>query len=375
MPTLRREFTREDARRFIADGCLAPTERPLIGLELEFLSFTTSDAGRPSVEALQEIADGALPSGGRVTCEPGGQLEVSPPPSATAGEAIAVATADIAALRNRAAAADIELLAVGADRWREPERVVDSTRYRTMEAYFDGLGRDGRRMMCNTAALQVNIGVPASRPEDTWRAAHAIGPALIAAFANSPDESGCKSTRMRTWMAMDPTRTAPVPHDAPLPDAWVDYAMAAPTLVARDRDGACIALPEPIPFTDWLDRGCAIGFPTEVDLAYHLTMLFPPVRPRQWLEIRYLDALPSPWWEVAATVTAALLNEATIDDALAASAGTESLWHAAADHGLDDERLAQAADRCFAVALAATGDAGVADYLERYVARRVPAWA
>jgi hypothetical protein len=54
---------------------------------------------------------------------------------------------------------------------------------------------------------------------------------------------------------------------------------------------------------------------------------------------------------------------------------TGSLWREAARDALDDERLAQAADRCFALALRESHDAGVADYLERYVARRVPAWA
>jgi hypothetical protein len=42
---------------------------------------------------------------------------------------------------------------------------------------------------------------------------------------------------------------------------------------------------------------------------------------------------------------------------------------------MDHDGLAAAAERCFELALAATGDGRVAEYLERYVARRVPAWA
>ena len=63
-------------------------------------------------------------------------------------------------------------------------------------------------------------------------------------------------------------------------------------------------LERPLTFTRWILDGHALGYPTIDDLDYHLTTLFPPVRPRGWLEIRYLDALPAPWWRVAATIVA-----------------------------------------------------------------------
>jgi glutamate--cysteine ligase len=370
VPTQRRVLTRDEARRVAAAACLAPADRPLVGLELEFLSF--AGRHRPALGALSAISESPLPSGGRVTCEPGGQLESSSAPSPSVDEAIALATADTAELHARAASAGIELRAVGADRWRKPRRVVDSCRYRVMEAHFDRLGPDGRRMMCNTASLQINVGAGA-RPDAQWRTAHAIAPAMMAAFANSPDDRGCKSTRMRTWLAMEPTRVAPV--GDPLPDAWADYALAAPALVGRADDGECVPLPVAMPFGAWIDRGSDVGYPTVEDLQYHLTMLFPPVRPRGWFEIRYLDALPSPWWEVATRVVTSLISDAAADDACAAVAGSEGLWLEAAERGLDDDRLAAAADRCFALALAVSADDDVAEYADRYVARRIPAWA
>lgn len=368
MPTPRRGLTEDRARRLVAERCLTPAGQPLFGLELEFLSFATDRALRPSIDALERVAAHELPSGGRITCEPGGQLEVSTTPQSTVGDAIEAAARDVAALRTFAAAEAIDVLAVGADRWREPERVVDSCRYRAMEAHFDTRGPDGRRMMCNTAALQVNVDGDAS----TWTAAHAIGPAMVAAFANSPDDDGCRSTRMTTWHAMDQRRAGIV--DGPLPDAWIDYALDAPVLVAQDEQGDCVAFPRPVPLKQWISDGSTIGFPTERDVTYHLTTLFPPVRPRGWIEIRFLDALPSPWWEVATRVVTSLLA-VPLNDTLAAAGDTAALWRDAARYGLDDERLAEAADRCFALALRHDPDPGVADYLERYVARRVPAWA
>ena len=368
MPANRRVLPRDEARRFIADRCLTPAATPSVGLELEFLSFTRDRAGRPSVDALERIAAHGLASGGRITCEPGGQLEVSSAPRPTAADAIALASQDADELQHLAHLEEIDILAVGADRWRTPERVIDSCRYRAMEAHFDTFGPAGRQMMCNTAALQINIGGGVDR----WRAAHLIGPAMVAAFANSPDDAGCRSTRMATWLALDPHRAGVV--EGPLPDAWVDYALRAPVLVAKDADGECVALPEAIPLGEWIDTGSPIGWPTAEDVAYHLTMLFPPVRPRGWMEIRYLDALPSPWWEVATRVVTSLLA-VPLADVTRAAGDASDLWTEAAHDALNDERLAQAADRCFALALRETHDAGVADYLERYVARRVPAWA
>ena len=46
------------------------------------------------------------------------------------------------------------------------------------------------------------------------------------------------------------------------------------------------------------------------DLAVHLTTLFPPVRPRGWFEVRYLDAQPWRWWPVPMAVLTALLDDA-----------------------------------------------------------------
>jgi len=367
MPTARRVLTADEARRFIAERCLQTSAERAIGLELEFLSFSGERITRPSADALGRIASSPLATGGRVTCEPGGQLEVSSPPRPTVGDAISVARADAEELRTRADAEGIDVIAVGADRWREPERVIDSCRYRTMEAHFDAFGPAGRLMMCNTAALQINI----DGDLDTWRAANAIGPAMVAAFANSPDDSGVRSTRMTTWLALDPQRAAVV--EGPLPDGWVRFALAAPVLVARAGDD-CIPLPTAIPLAQWIAEGSPIGYPTLDDVAYHLTMLFPPVRPRGWLEIRYLDALPSPWWEVAVRTVTSLVA-LPLRDVMRAVGDTSLLWHEAARDALDDVRLAAAADRCFALALAHAPDAGVADYAERYVARRMPAWA
>ena len=54
--------------------------------------------------------------------------------------------------------------------------------------------------------------------------------------------------------------------------------------------------------------------PTEDDLAYHLTTLFPPVRPRGWFEVRYLDAQHPRWWPVPVVLLATAVDAADLDD-------------------------------------------------------------
>ena len=48
--------------------------------------------------------------------------------------------------------------------------------------------------------------------------------------------------------------------------------------------------------------------PTYDDLDYHLSTLFPPVRPRGYLEVRYLDAQPGDGWIAPAVLLTALMS-------------------------------------------------------------------
>ncbi|MFD0664809.1 glutamate-cysteine ligase family protein [Thermocatellispora tengchongensis] len=73
-------------------------------------------------------------------------------------------------------------------------------------------------------------------------------------------------------------------------------------------------------FADWIADPARHGRPpTLADLTYHATTLFPPVRPRGWLEIRYLDAQHPSLWPVCVAVTHALImDDHAADTALTA---------------------------------------------------------
>jgi glutamate--cysteine ligase len=180
-------------------------------------------------------------------------------------------------------------------------------------------------------------------------------------------------------MDIDPTRTAPPLAAGDGPDDWARYALAANVMFIRTPE-AFVPLTDDLPFERWIDEGHELGFPSGDDLSYHLTTLFPPVRPRGRLELRMFDMLPEPWWRAAAVVGAALLNDAdTGAAAWEAAAGTELLWTEAARFGLGHPLLADAAKACFTFALDAADRTGcdvesARAFFDRFVARgRSPA--
>jgi glutamate--cysteine ligase len=124
-----------------------------------------------------------------------------------------------------------------------------------------------------------------------------------------------------------------------------------------------------VPFADWADGRALLGGrrPTAADLEYHLTTLFPPVRPRQWLEIRYLDSVPDAIWPAVVSMLVVLL-----DDPVAADIAAEAVepvataWDIAARIGLNDRRLYEAANRCV-VAAAERVPAQLTDGMQRLV--------
>jgi glutamate--cysteine ligase len=293
-------------------------------------------------------------------------------------------------MRAAAASAGVRLTGLGMDPVRPPVRQMNTPRYAAMERFYDGDGPDGRVMMCSTAAVQVCLDAGTDSAGDNgyaarWHALHALIPVLVAAFANSPlrlgRPTGWRSTRQAVWGGIDPSRTTRPPDDADPRESWVRHALDARVLAVRG-DRAPWAVPAGLTFRDWL-AGAGPRRPTEEDLAYHLTTLFPPVRPHGFYELRVIDAQPAGDWATVATVVTALLEDYTARDA--ALAAVEPVRHSgpvAARDALTDAELAKAAERCFEAALGGAERLGlpeaerhrVARFADRYVAAgRCPA--
>jgi glutamate--cysteine ligase len=304
VPSPSRCLTAGDAFCFVRDLAVhAPTGSPRVGLELEWLTFPIADPRQrvdltdlgPALDTLGR----ALPCGSRLTIEPGGQVEISTPPCDSVADAIDAARTDTARVRGALLDHGIQLVGAGLDRCRPPTRVVDTPRYRAMETYFDHAGPEGRTMMCNSASMQINVDFDGDARE-AWRAANLVAPALGARFSEpSPN-------RLAVWSRIDHTRTAPVIGDDPR-EAWATYALAARVMFIRQNDDDCLPILDGTTFCEWIERGHPLGWPTEADLAEHLTTLFPPVRPRGYLELRSIDALDDDRWPAAAEMAVAML--------------------------------------------------------------------
>jgi ergothioneine biosynthesis glutamate--cysteine ligase EgtA len=383
-----------------------PPER--VGVELEWLVRDARDPALPVGPARVAAAlagldsPGALPAKGCLTTEPGGQLELSSLPAASIGECVAAAADDMAAVTEAMQAAGLRLSGHGLDPFRPPLRVLDSPRYAAMEEFFDRSGPAGRIMMCSTASVQVCLdagedGTGGQSYRSRWHLLHTVGPVLVAAFANSPlrqgRPTGWRSTRQAVWARLDPGRTKP-PQGTRRPGVgtdvrsrWADYALDAELMCVR-RDGAdSWRAPPGLTFRDWLSNGHIERCPTLDDLDYHLSTLFPPVRPRGHLELRMIDAQPGDGWVVPTAVAWAMLSDPQASDASLAAAeplwaGRGDPWLRAARYGPADGRIARAVRACFDAAEAALRRSrapasllrAVADFAERYVHRdRCPA--
>src|SRR6185312_5137537 len=339
-----------------------------VGLELEGHLVDLAGPGRrvpwPRIRAVLD-ALGPLPGGSRVTLEPGGQVELSGPPLAGVAAAVAALRADRAVLVDALARDGLGLALLGTDPLRPPTRVHPGARYAAMEEHFTAAGchEAGLAMMTSTASLQVNLD---AGPPEGWssrvRLAHQLGPVLIAVSACSPllsgRPTGWRSTRQRIWGDLDQARCGPLLGGADPAGEWAAYALSAPVMLVRDDDGGATPVRSGAAFADWLTGEADLGRrPTRADLDYHLTTLFPPVRPRGFLEIRYLDAAPEPWWPALAAVAATLLDDpVAADRAAEASEPVAGAWTRAARDGLADPALRRAATGCLTAAVDAVPD-------------------
>src|ERR1700742_2471107 len=204
---------------------------------------------------------GVLPSGALLTTEPGGQLELSSQPADSLADLVRATSADLAVLRAELATQGLELAGIGLDPLRPPRRVLQLPRYAAMEAFFDQGGPWGRQMMCGTASVQVclDAGEDSDGPSGyrrRWQLVHAIGPVLVAAFANSPlregKPTGWVSSRQQVWTRMAPGRTSPPRPDEDPREAWAAYALDARVMCVPNGDSGDWSAPPGLTFRDWV---------------------------------------------------------------------------------------------------------------------------
>ncbi|RZT86266.1 glutamate--cysteine ligase [Pseudonocardia sediminis] len=378
--------SRAEAEAYVASVCFKHGPPRLVGVELEWMLYRpeTPDApvdvdtlraalGPHAPKSLDPSSPALpLPGGCDVTVEPGGQIEIAGPPLPDLGSLLRDVTRDADRLHALLAAKGLRPHARAADPVRPARRLLDLPRYRAMECAFDRVGPHGRSGMCSTSSVQVclDAGTVESAPQ-RWDALHALGPVLVAAFANSPvlhgRVTGWKSSRMASWLSLDPLRTAPPPVSDDPARTWAERVVSTPLLCVRS-EGSW-EVPPQVTFADWIDgagRGRFDGVlsrpPTTTDLDYHVSTMFPPVRPHGHLEVRYVDGQDGRDWALPTALLLALTSDSgALDRAREACEPVRDHWVTASRDALADPALARAAATVFTLAcevLRRSADAG-----------------
>jgi glutamate--cysteine ligase len=434
MPTTdrRRALSSDEARHRAGLAAfpelVADPEALGVGLEPELFPIATKASGEPGerlvlsrprglgvVQIIDELAPGSeiilprigrpphsffypLANGGRLTFEPGAQVEHSTRVHPSVAAALEDTDRVLGVLRSGFGKRKVRLAAVGLDIWHPVEDVpqqLRAGRYTAQAAYYRCRGHWGAVMMRHTASLQINLDLgPEGVWQERWLAANLMSPMLTATFAASPSE-GVVCARARAWQELDPTRSGfPAllltgSGDDPRAE-WAEAALDADVMLYRIDDEHFAPGVPGQRFVDWIENGHPrFGWPTAADLDYHLTTLFFEVRPRGFLELRAGEAVPDGMRPAQVLLAASLLyDDRARGEALALLAEHRlrlaELWQLAARKGVHDADLKRLACRLWQIALdgaarlprAWIGDGNLAAterFLEEYTGRgRVP---
>ncbi len=280
-------FSTETIERQVEDGFIT---------EATISLSVSNDAGRDGANGRHGVPPTRYPlmrPAGRITLEPGGQLEFSGERHISLDYLERQLSGYVNRLREIVERHGIIFIAAGFDPLRgiEEQRWIPKRRYEIMRPYLEARGRRALDMMARTAAVQVNLDY--ADLDDLARKyslATRLGPVAAAIFANSPFDrgrlSGYATTRYAAWLETDPDRTGPSPaalDDRFSIDSFLDHVRKVPMFFIR-RDG------------DYIDRAgesfdglIESGDGIFQDFTDHLSTIFTEARLKPHIEQRSMD--------------------------------------------------------------------------------------
>ncbi|MCI0486478.1 MAG: glutamate-cysteine ligase family protein [Blastocatellia bacterium] len=233
---------------------------------------------------------------GRITLEPGGQIEFSCAAHRSLADVERAVSGFARRLGEIGREQGIIFIAAGFDPLRgiEEQKWIPKRRYEIMRPYLNERGRGAWDMMCRTAAIQVNLDYgDLADLAKKFAVANRLAPIAAAIFSNSPFErgklSGYKSLRYRAWTETDPDRTGPSPvalEDDFSISRFLDYVARVPMFFIR-RDGDYIDFTGRS-FEQFIQNG-AQHQPIFQDFTDHLSTIFTEARLKPHIEQRSMD--------------------------------------------------------------------------------------
>lgn len=233
--------------------------------------------------------------GAAVTIEPAAQLELSAGPFATLDEADAVYRAfekEVAAL---AAQEGAHVQAIGYDPKRKAaeKTIIPKDRYKFMNRYLSAISPYGPCMMRASASTQISIDyTDEADAMRKLRLASAASPLFALMTDNAPVFEGARRPhammRTKIWNECDPDRCRTVPGALDADFSFRRYAewiLSTPAIVNMAEGEARY---DERAFADiFADRPMG-----EADIEHALSMVFPDVRLKRYIEIRPADSMP-----------------------------------------------------------------------------------
>jgi glutamate--cysteine ligase len=365
---------------------IASAQPRTIGLELELIpihkstrarALATADKRASTSDVLsrlgrrdrwrEESSGGDPPSwntqdGARISFEPGGQIEISTAPQPTASGVIDSTQGLVTMIRAAMSDAGIDLLARGVDPYNDIDAVplqLHRDRYTGMTRYFDSIGPSGVRMMRQTAALQINL-ERGEDPRSRWRLLNSLAPIVVAVFASSRQYAGKRtewaSYRAQLWRTLDPSRTGIVYDEPEQVERYLRFALDA-IAMRRGAGGAGYRT-----FREWMTEAAV----NREDWLFHLSTLFPEVRPKEFFELRSADTIePDSLAAPVVFVTGLVYDEESAQRAIELiGVPSEKLLERAGRLGLADPEIRRIASRLVVIALEGGRRLG-GDYLRR----------
>lgn len=188
--------------------------------------------------------------------------------------------------------------------------LIPKRRYDLMNAHFQAYGTGGMEMMRGTASLQVSIDYQSEADfRKKIQAAYYYAPVLKLFCDNSPSFQGVPlNTRLKRtdiWRRVDPSRCGILPGVFSASYGFADYAAFLgnmPPIFLKQGEGKI--LPTGARTIAELYDGRAPGAD---EIPHLLSMAFPDVRLKQYLEIRFADSVPPPFLLAYAALIKGLL--------------------------------------------------------------------
>ena len=244
------------------------------------------------------------PDNSSITLEPAGQVELSGAPLEDIHQTCSEVSEHLRQVKEVAKELGIGFIGLGYQpKWpRDKAPWMPKSRYGIMREYMPKVGSMGLEMMQSTCTVQVNLDFDSEATMvKMFRISLALQPIATGLWANSPFKdgkpSGFLSYRSHIWTDTDPDRCGTIPfvfEDGFGFERYVDYMLDVPMYFAY-RDGTYIDASGQS-FRDFMNGTLPAlpgEYPTEKDWEDHLTVAFPEVRLKKFLEMRGADG--GPW--------------------------------------------------------------------------------